>query len=244
MAERGKESEVVSGRLFADDLNGLKAAAHELKSPLALIRQLSLELEMGDYDQVTISIIEQIKLTAEKSLRLTTNLTKSHHAQTQLFPTSPVNLGQVFDEVERELMPLYRAHGRIFRQKRRKTMPVVVANKDLLRRILCNFGDNALQYAGQDGAVELFMQLKRDGGRVRLGVRDYGPALPASLWRAVRNQAPPTARTPSRPESSGLGLVIAGQFADAIGGSVGAIRHRDGASFYVDVPISKQLSLL
>ena len=41
-----------------------------------------------------------------------------------------------------------------------------------------------------------------------------------------------------RPQSSGLGLFVAGQFAQAMQGSVGATRHRDGATFYVDMHAS------
>jgi len=48
----------------------------------------------------------------------------------------------------------------------------------------------------------------------------------------------------ARPQSSGLGLYIAGQFADAMNGRIGVTRHRDGATFYVDLQASKQLSLL
>jgi signal transduction histidine kinase len=48
----------------------------------------------------------------------------------------------------------------------------------------------------------------------------------------------------ARPSSSGLGLTIADQFARAMNGSVGATRHRDGASFHVDIHASRQLSLI
>ena len=39
-------------------------------------------------------------------------------------------------------------------------------------------------------------------------------------------------------------MFVASEFAAAIGGQIGAIRHRDGATFYVDVPASMQLRLL
>ena len=48
----------------------------------------------------------------------------------------------------------------------------------------------------------------------------------------------------NRPGSSGLGMFIANEFALAIGAQIGVIRHRDGATFYVDVPASTQLRLL
>lgn len=48
----------------------------------------------------------------------------------------------------------------------------------------------------------------------------------------------------TRPESSGLGIYVASQFAQAMDGEIGLIRHRDGLTFYVELPLSRQLSWL
>ncbi len=80
---------------------------------------------------------------------------------------------------------------------------------------------------------------------MRLAVRDYGPAVSRDVWRKLRGRlgnAPQTMQ--NRPASSGLGLYISGQFASAMQGSIGATRHRDGATFYVDLLASRQLELL
>jgi signal transduction histidine kinase len=65
------------------------------------------------------------------------------------------------------------------------------------------------------------------------------------MWRRVKQRLG-TAPQPlqNRPASSGLGLYIAGQFAEAMQGSIGATRHRDGATFYVELLASQQLKLL
>ena len=47
-----------------------------------------------------------------------------------------------------------------------------------------------------------------------------------------------------RPGSSGLGLYIAAKFANYMQSDFGLIRHRDGTSFYIDLPVSGQLSFL
>lgn len=231
-------------RSIDGNLSVLTVAAHEIKAPLAVLRQLSLELQADDTDQATAQhLAYEMQLVAERSLRFASNLTKAESLQRTLFATDPVDPGQVCDEVWRELAPLYRASERrlVYRPQHRRPQ-LIVANRDLLRRILLNFGDNALHYADEEGVVELFMELKRSRSLVRLGVRDYGPALPARLWDKVTK---PVARTiHARPDSSGMGLRIAQQFAEATGGRVGAIRHQDGASFYVDMPLSRQLTLL
>ncbi len=241
----GNRGDSCRGLSVFRDIDALTIAAHELKSPLALIRQLTLELESGATskgDQVTI--LEQIRLTSEKALRLTSDLTKAEQLQSSLFETSSLHPSAICHEVFQEILPLYRASDRTIKISTKSKTQLVVANKDILRRVLLNFADNALHYSDGDGAVELFTQLIRKDGMVRFGVRDYGPALPVSLWNDIVTRPSSPQVVHARPDSSGLGLVIASQFAENIGGKVGAIRHRDGASFYVDMPISKQLALL
>lgn len=108
-----------------------------------------------------------------------------------------------------------------------------------------NFSDNALHYADSNAAVEIQIKAFNDGQTIRLGVRDYGPALSSDMWQTLQSKltkAPQSVH--ARPQSSGLGLYIASQFADAMNGRIGIIRHHDGATFYVDLGASHQLSLL
>ena len=150
--------------LWADSPS-FTVAAHELKAPLALIRQLAIELEAGEYTALERAVLAQrITLTAERALRLT--------------------------------------------------------------------------------SVAISVRATDSNQRVRIGVRDFGPAIPARAWRALRQGLREPLPLHNRPGSSGLGMFIANEFALAIGAQIGVIRHRDGATFYVDVPASTQLRLL
>ena len=236
----------VGGPSFMDGLSDAAVIAHEVKSPLATIRQLALEIESGVLASNDVSVVaEQIRLTSERSLRLASNLAKAERLQTTLFDTAPLNAYQLCQDIQYEMAPLYRANEKRLVIRRIRRVPPVIANHDLLRRVILNFADNALRYSDEKGVVELYLELLRTKDVLRIGVRDYGPALPSKLWRELQ-RATPSSMEPvhARPDSSGLGLMLAQRFAAAMGGSVGAIRHRDGASFYVDVSISKQLSLL
>lgn len=234
------------GPSFVDGLSDAAIIAHEVKAPLATIRQLALEIESGMSDpKDTAAIAEQIRLTSERSLRLAANLTKAQRLQAALFDTAPLNAYQLCQDVQYEMAPLYRANDKQLVLRRIRRVPPVIANHDLLRRVILNFADNALRYSDEKGVVELYIELLRSKGLLRIGVRDYGPALPPKLWEELqRIDGRRTEPVHARPDSSGIGLVLAHQFAAAMGGSIGAIRHRDGASFFVDVSVSKQLSLL
>ncbi|AGL62484.1 putative Histidine kinase [Candidatus Saccharimonas aalborgensis] len=222
------------------------AAAHELKSPLALIRQLSLALEAGDcsLDEAS-TMIRRISLTSERALRLTTDLTRSSRLKDSLFSLEPVNPMSLCEEVVDELQPLYAAKGRRLVVAERHRPLLAVANKDLLRRILINFADNALHYSVGSEPVVVKASAHSGGTKIRLAVRDHGPALPSQLWRRLDTSLGVSSQPlHNRPQSSGLGLTIARRFAETMMGSVGATRHQDGATFYVDLTASTQLRLL
>lgn len=242
-----------SGRSRADDqrpgvgqLPFALAAAHELKAPLALIRQLAFGLEQGRYSkEEEARILRQIILTSEKGIRLTSDLTRTARLEDGLFALEPINSKQLCEEVAHELTPLFKARGRELRVAAGKRQLLAVGNRDLLRRILVNFSDNALHYAASQTPVTIQASSKARGERIRVGVRDYGPAVPGDVWQKVTRQlgvAPQPLQ--NRPASSGLGLYISGQFAEAMQGSIGATRHRDGATFYVDLIASRQMKLL
>ncbi len=228
------------------EVTPLVAAAHELKAPLALVRQLALRLEGGAASQNEQQrLLRQITLTSERALRLTSDLTRSARLDPALFALEPINPEQLCKDVAAELTPLFDAYGRSVHIKTRKHPLLLVANRDLLRRILLGFSDNALHYSTPGTPVHMQIQAFKRAGTIRIGVRDYGPALSSDMWRKLQKKlvaAPQSIH--ARPESSGLGLYIASQFAEAMNGKIGAIRHKDGATFYVELQASSQLSLL
>lgn len=247
MNSENRENDQIGWGSFSDGMPSLVAAAHELKSPLALIRQLSLSLE-SDSSMSSAErqrILQQITLSSERALRLTSDLTRSVRLRDALFELEPVNPMAVCEDVVHELKPMFQAKNRTISLVSRKHSLLIVANRDLLRRILLNFSDNALHYADDNSSVKITISSLKNGQTVRLGVRDFGPALPADVFRSLKQKflsAPESVH--ARPQSSGLGIHIASQFAEAMNGEVGAIRHRDGATFYVDLQSSHQLSLL
>ena len=243
--KRGRH-EQVGARPFDAQIPSLVAAAHELKSPLALVRQLALSLEAGDLTPgESQRMLHQISLTSERALRLTSDLTRSARLDDAMFTLEPINPQQLCEDIVHELQPLFSAYGRDVRFVPHRHPLLLVGNRDLLRRIIMNFSDNALHYAEPGSVVEIQIKAFNDGQMIRMGVRDYGPALSSDMWKTLKTKL---AKAPqpvhARPQSSGLGLYVAGQFAGAMNGTIGVTRHRDGATFYVDLGASRQLSLL
>lgn len=237
------EREVADGLLGVN--SALTTVAHELKSPLALIRQLSLFMEEGECSSAEVrQISRQISQTSDRALRLASDLTKVARLEDAMFELAPVNPHKICDEVLMSLGDLYRLNRRNLCIRYTNRSKLVVANPELLKSVVYNLCDNALHYSGEDVPSELFVK-NASSSRIRVGVRDYGPSLPKDIWRSIKNGGIDNP-TPIqiRPQSSGLGLYIVSRFIKIMNGKLGVVRHKDGTTFYVDLHVSSQMSLL
>ena len=148
----------------------------------------------------------------------------------------------VCDDVANELAYLFRENKKKLRINYKNRARLVVANRDLLYSVVYNFLLNAIHYSDDEMCSELTVSEKR--GKVMISVRDYGPALPRDVWKEMkRGFVEKPMSIAMRPGSSGLGLYIASKFSRYMHANVGAVRHRDGTTFYVEVPVSRQISL-
>lgn len=227
----------------SEEVNGILVAAHDLKAPLALMRQLALSLDLADDQAVRSRIQSQLVSVSERAMRQVNDLAKIARLEDGLFELEPLSVRSVCDEVARELRPLFRYENRQLNLSYSSNHArLAIANRDLLHSIIYNFCSNAVRYS-ECGTVSC-LKISDFRGKVRIGVRDFGPALPAKIWHELRRgtlNAPVSIAM--RPGSSGLGLYIASEFAHHMNANLGAIRHRDGTSFFIDLPISKQASL-
>lgn len=222
------------------------AAAHELKSPLSLIRQLALTLEDEDLSlNQRIQTVDRINLTTQKALRLTSDLTRAYNlSDPTLFPLSPLSPQQICRDLLYDMRPYITAKGRKIKFVTPSKTPLVITNADLLSRILANFMDNALNYTFGDEKMQLTINVSKKDKKVRLGLRDFGPAVKRNYFEDIEKGMAKNAEViHARPQSSGLGIYIASQFATMINSQIGVTRHQNGATFYIDVPVSTQLKL-
>jgi len=226
-----------------NDFGGsLVAAAHELKAPLMLVRQLTLQLAETTDEIARTEIIQRIQLTSERSLRLVDNLTRAARLESAMFEMQPVVLGSLCREVVDELSPLSVALGQQFQVKTSKSPLVAIGNRDLLRSLIMGLVDNALQYNESGLSVEVSTRIRR--GEAELSVRDYGATMDLAEFRALSESIGQRAISiTARPLASGLGLLIAQKFAVAMNGRLSVERHRKGGmTFRAHLPASQQLS--
>jgi signal transduction histidine kinase len=232
-----------------DYMQSLVAAAHELKTPLAIIAHLASALE--DESLVTPESrresLQRIQLSAERTMRLIQGLTTSYrlneHQLSLALNLQPINLNQVCEEVAHEITPFAKVHNQSLQLQLGQRSQLVVGDKELLHSILFNLLDNALRHTPPDAEVR--MHLRRRSELVRVCVHDSGPGIKASdMTRLKQRLGKQTQPIITRSSGSGLGLYIAQQLAGAMGGRVGVGTVKSGADFHVDLLHSAQLSFV
>lgn len=224
------------------EVTSIIATAHDLKTPLNLLRQLALSLDLAPDLATQHRIQAQMVLVSERALRQVNDLSKVARLEDGLFAIEPISVRGLCDEVYRELADSFRLERRQLKISYGNRSRLALANRELLRSVIYNFCTNAMRYSDVETSSKL--SVLDNHGSIRISVRDYGPALPSHIARSLRHGGldHPT-DIAMRPDSTGLGLYIVSQFVQYMRARLGIVQHHDGTSFFVDLPISQQATL-
>lgn len=227
------------------------AAAHELKSPLTVISyiaQMLADESLGLSDSERAAQVRRLQLVSQRTLRLVQHLTVSYRLSqdSQLafsFNLEPINMREVCEQALHELTPYAREYGQALELHASRHCPhLAVANREVAYDIVINLVDNAIRHNPPKGRVVVRPQCQSN--HVRLYVSDNGiPIQEADLARMRRILGREPQPLKGHAGTSGLGLFIVGQLAQAMGGTLGMGRAKTGMTFFVDLMRSRQLSL-
>lgn len=193
-------------------------AAHELRTPLALIRTevevaLSLPRSAGEYREAC----EQVQLETVRMTALIDNLLMLARvdAETEGVRLQPVEANQIVRRVGEKWKNAMRLALLDFKPETGPTPLVVQADVDSLQRLLTILLDNAVRYTPPGGAVTL--EVARSNGYAVFSVRDTGMGIAPEhqarvfdrFYRVDRNRG-----------GSGLGLALAKWIAEKHGTNI------------------------
>jgi two-component system sensor histidine kinase/response regulator len=194
---------------------------HDLKNPVgsmdllaqALVRDRALPDDARD-------TAAQIRGAARHLMRLIHNLLDiSKSEEGKLTPKrADVDLHALLDEV-REAFDVQARAGEVTLE-RAVDVPTLVADRDLLQRVLENLTENAIRHAPKDSAVRL--SAERRDREVELRVTDRGAGIPAEMREKIFDrfvQLDSSSRAASR-SGRGLGLTFCKLAVEAHGGRV------------------------
>jgi two-component system, OmpR family, sensor histidine kinase TctE len=205
----------------------LADAAHQLKTPLAGLRmQAELaqrEIEGGDAKAVKRSL-HQIARSSQQAAHMVNQLLAMARAEeaNEARRVAPFNLSAVATEVVHDFVPRALAKGIDLGfegpSAKDAAAPRLVGEAMLVRELIRNLVDNAVQYTPGGGTVTVRLLPDPYGQVAVLQVEDNGPGI-AEAERELVFQ-PFYRALGSEVDGSGLGLAIVREIAERHGGTV------------------------
>jgi signal transduction histidine kinase len=216
--------------------------SHELRTPLSAIRGFvdSLARRMDQLSpEETKEFLDIIRSQTDRLIRLVEDLLLASRIEAgrltlvpEAMPTAALlahirqGVGEAADRVEivDEGMP-----GEL------------VVDAQRLTQILTNLLVNALRYAPADDRI-LLGAAERSPGTVTFTVTDRGPGIPAEEQERIFERFHQSESSSSHAEGAGLGLYIAKQLTEAMGGWISVTSTPgEGATFAVTIPSNRGL---
>ena len=194
-------------------------AAHELRTPLAIMRLAVDRLPPGEATRALRDDVTGLSRIVTQMLDLAQADTMAPVALTD------VDLARVAADIVGQMAPLAWAANRDIRLDI-KGAPTTPGHAEAISRALRNLVENALRYTPEGAAVEVAV-----GPDPRIMVRDHGPGIPTGqkaliferFWRADR----------TRSDGAGLGLGIVEATMQAHGGEARVEDAEGGGSVFV-----------
>ena len=243
LEQLGRQLEWLRGRLLdlAHERNRfLRHMSHELKTPLANIREgteLLMDGAVGELDSNQREVTSILRENSIKLQRLIENLLSFSAWQTSSIglETSEFRLRPVVKQVlENQQLTLLSQRVRLDVQVEDI---VLVADRSKVRLILENLLSNAIKYSPKGGAIHI--SAARVGEQLVLNVADSGPGIPVEERPRIF-EAFYTGRAAkgTSVKGTGIGLSVVMEFVSAHGGTVQIVDGEfPGAHFRITMPI-------
>ena len=212
-------------------------ASHELKTPLFA---LSGYLEMlGDEDdeKVRKEFLKDMKAQTERLESLAKTLLDLSRldANAVTFRLEEVDLEDLLYELKRD----FAYTGREIHIHSEEGLPPVETDPIQLYRMLAILLDNALKYSGgPEGEEPVDLDLHREDGHALVSVSDHGCGIPEAEIPHIFDRFY-RAQGSSRADGTGLGLALAGEISQHLGGDIRVeSRPNFGSTFSVELPLT------
>jgi two-component system sensor histidine kinase BaeS len=218
-------------------------AAHEMKTPLAVIEATAAAVMDGVYEHDDRHL-ETIRSQARLLGRVVDDLRTISLAEAGALPLrlEPVRLGEVLPSIGTAFAARAVAAGVTLSTGIAEGVTLVVtADRERLGQTIAALVDNAIRFAPAGGHVLVRGgPSPRSASLARVEVLDDGPGIPvADLPHVFDRFYQADASRDRGSGTSGLGLAITRAIVDAHGGSVGVENVAGaGARFWIDVPLA------
>lgn len=209
-------------------------ASHELKTPLTALSGYLEMLEDEEDEHIRSEFLKDMRSQTERLQALARTLLDLSRldANATTFRTEEVDLEDLLHALRRD----FGYTGRPMSVNVDENVPPVVTDPTQLHRMLAILLDNALKYSNEGDPVAL--ELSREDGHAVISITDRGCGIPEAEIPHIFERFY-RARGSSRADGTGLGLALAREITDHLGGDIRVQSHPGtGSTFSVALPLT------
>jgi two-component system sensor histidine kinase GlrK len=227
--------------LDEDKARFLRYTSHELKTPLAALREGVALLEDGVAGPLSADQREIARILGQNTATLQGQIEALLRFNAAAFEARRLNRSEtdlralVQQLVDEQRLQWQARHLSI---ELKGDVPKLAVDADKLSAALANLLSNSIRFSPAGGTLTI--TLSRHTGKVRIDLRDQGPGVaPADRERIFE----PFFRGEVQPEGAvrgtGIGLSIVREYVQAHGGRVDLLSDGPGAHFRIELPHAK-----
>ena len=223
-----------------DDL--MKMIVHDLKTPLASILATLEMMRDGDFGAFTdrqSRALSDAEGKAEDLLALIEDLLEVSRIEERTLPLEPEQIAPaaLLQETVYDWQLRFHQEGAKASVDVADDAPVFVADKALVKRVISNLVQNAVNHS--PGPVTIRLAARGDAKGIVFTVADDGPGIPADYQEIIfRKFEQVHAQHAPRVRSSGLGLTFCRLAVESHGGRIWVTSTEgEGSTFFVQLPL-------
>lgn len=235
---RGVEQAYKESERMKDDLTHM--LVHDLKSPIASVMGLldhSLDLIKSNTEQeTTLELLALARSESQHLLNLVANILDVRRMKEGHMPYSPTEVPDLNALAKLSLQDVSATpRERNFSFLIRPEAETLMADADLLRRILANLFSNAIKHTRRGGYID-FRAWRQDDVFV-LSVRDDGEGIPEQDQKRIFNAFEQSRHTVHDRYDTGMGLTFCKLAVEKHGGKIWVeSKVGRGSTFYFTLP--------
>lgn len=221
----------------------LSTAAHELKTPITVLKTTTQLMEGMDKSEVTKFLPYALK-TINRQCNLLNKLvvdvlevSRLELEQTEL-RKSCFSMATLVDEVVHNMSKISDKHSLIIQEN---TSANIVADRTRIEEVLVNILDNSIKYT--PGGGDVLINSKVENNQLQVSVSDHGIGIPKERQAKVfqRFYRAHSGTSYEQVTSMGVGLFLSKQFINKHGGEIGFNSiEGEGTTFFFTVPLGNQ----
>ncbi len=197
---------------------------HDLRNPLGVISagldMLQRSLADGSEPEYAVSVMDLVGRSVRRMQHLVDTLLDIARLEEgkMTLRHRPLDLRGLVEEAILEAQPLAENAGVAVENRLSPHLPLVMADRDVLQRVLTNLLDNALKFTPGGGRV--WVEAHPDGEIVRVEMVDTGPGIPLKERTRIFEKFTQVKGRVGTRSGSGLGLAFCQMAVEAHGGRI------------------------